>query len=78
MNNTKKRGIKVYISNSDLDFLIYLENKLGCTEDWSEDVCNLWLLNQKLLKQRELTNKKTREYIAARRKINKNYARGKK
>ena len=68
----------MYISNSDLEFLIQLENKLGCLLDWNEDVFKLWSLNEKLLKQRKANNEKTRKYIAERRKVNKNYARGKK
>ena len=68
----------MYISNADLEFLIQLENKLGCLLDWNEDVSRLWLLNEKLLKQRNARNEKTRKYIAERRKENKNYARGKK
>ena len=68
----------MYISNEDLEFLIQLENKLGCLLDWTEDVCKLWELNEKLLKQRKANNEKTRKYIAERRKKDKNYARGKK
>lgn len=65
----------MYISNKDLEFLIELENELGCSESWSDRVKQLWSLNEKLIKQREKQQKKTREYIAERRKTDKNYAR---
>lgn len=68
----------MYISNKDLEFLVKLENELGCSENWSERVKELWALNQKLIEQRDKTNKKVRESIAAKRKIDKNYARKKK
>lgn len=67
----------MYISTADLEFLIHLENKLGHVENWSDDVCKLWELNEKLLKQRRVNNEKTRKVIAERRKIDKNYARSK-
>lgn len=68
----------MYINNKDLEFLIQLENELGCDENWSDRVKQLWKLNEKLIKQREANNKKTREAIAEKRKIDKNYARRKK
>lgn len=68
----------MYINNKDLEFLIELENELGCDESWSDRVKQLWELNERLIKQRENGNKKTREAIAERRKIDKNYARSKK
>ena len=67
----------MYINNKDLEFLIELENELGCKENWSDRVKKLWELNEKLLKQRGLNNKKTREAIAEKRKTNKDYARPK-
>ena len=68
----------MYINNKDLEFLIKLENELGCDENWSDRVKQLWRLNEKLIKQREANNKKVRETIAERRKTDKNYARSKK
>ena len=72
----------MYINNKDLEFLIELENEIGCDENWSDRVKKLWKklweLNEKLIKQREENNKKTREAIAEKRKTNKNYARSKR
>lgn len=68
----------MYINNKDLEFLIELENELGCDESWSNRVKKLWKLNEKLIKQREENNKKTRKIIAEKRKTDKNYARSKK
>lgn len=68
----------MYINNKDLEFLIELENELGCDENWSDRVKKLWELNERLIKQREANNKKTREAIAEKRKTNKNYARSKR
>ena len=72
----------MYINNKDLEFLIELENEIGCGENWSDRVKKLWKklweLNEKLIKQREENNKKTRETIAEKRKTNKNYARSKR
>ena len=67
----------MYISNKDLEFLIELENELGCDESWSDRVSKLWTLNQKLIEQKEKSNKKVRETVAEKRKTNKNYARKK-
>lgn len=67
----------MHISVSDLEFLIHLENRLGCFENWSEDVTRLWKLNEKLIKQRDKTNKRTREYVAEQRKTNEFYGRSK-
>lgn len=67
----------MYINNKDLEFLIDLENELGCNENWSDRVRQLWELNERLIKQRENGNKKTREAIAEKRKMDKNYARSK-
>lgn len=67
----------MYISVEDLKFLIQLENKLGEKESWSKDVMRLWELNEKLIRQRGAANEKIRKAIAARRKIDKNYARSK-
>lgn len=72
----------MYINNKDLEFLIELENEIGCDENWSDRVKKLWKklweLNERLIKQREANNKKTREAIAEKRKTNKNYARSKR
>ena len=72
----------MYINNKDLEFLIELENKIGCDEYCSDRVKKLWKklweLNERLIKQRETNNKKTREAIAEKRKTNKNYARSKR
>ena len=68
----------MYINKKDLEFLIKLENELGCNENWSDRVKQLWELNERLIKQRESNNKKTREAIAEKRKKDKNYARSKK
>lgn len=67
----------MYINNKDLDFLIELEKELGCDENWTDRVKRLWELNERLIKQREAGNKKTREAIAKKRKTDKNYARSK-
>lgn len=67
----------MYINNDDLEFLIELENELGCKEDWSDTVSRLWRLNEKLIKQRKEENKRAREFIAEKRKTDKNYARSK-
>ena len=67
----------MYINNKDLQFLIKLENELGREENWSDRVQQLWELNERLMKQRENGNKKTREAVAERRKTDKNYARSK-
>ena len=50
----------MYINNEDLEFLIKLENELGCDENWSDRVKQLWKLNEKLIKQRESGNKKAK------------------
>jgi len=68
----------MYIKNKDLDFLIELENKLGNTEGWSEDTFKLWSLIDRLLKEREKTNKRTLNIITEKRKTNPNYGRSKK
>ena len=68
----------MHISIDDLNFLIELENKMGKEQNWSKDVIRLWELNDKLLRQREKGNEKTRNAIAERRKMDKNYARSKK
>ena len=67
----------MYINNKDLEFLIELEIALGCEENWSDRVKQLWELNERLIKQRENGNKKAREAIAEKRKTDKNYARSK-
>ena len=67
----------MYIKNKDLDFLIELENKLGNTEGWSEDTFKLWSLIDRLLKERENTNKRTLNIITEKRKTNPNYGRSK-
>ena len=67
----------MYINTKDLQFLIQLENELGCEENWSDRVNQLWELNERLIKQRENGNKKAREAIAEKRKTDKNYARSK-
>ena len=67
----------MYINNKDLEFLIELENELSCDKNWSDRVKQLCKLNKKLMNQREANNKKTREAIAEKRKIDKNYARSK-
>lgn len=68
----------MHITNNDLQFLIYLENKIGSAENWSKDTLQLWRLIEKLQKQRETENEKTRQAIAKKRKHNKNYARSKR
>lgn len=68
----------MYISVSDLEFLIHLENRLGASESWSADVERLWQLNDKLVRQRESMNEKTRRVVAERRKSDKTYGRSKK
>ena len=46
------------INDKDLEFLIHLENKLGEAESWSEDVRQLWELNEKLINQRNTPQKR--------------------
>lgn len=67
----------MHITIDDLNFLISLENRLGKAENWSDDVMRLWELNDKLLRQREASNEKTRVAVATRRATDKNYARSK-
>lgn len=67
----------MYIKNDDLDFLIHLENKLGQLENWSEDTTKLWELVDRLIAQRKSQNEYTRNHIAEKRKIDKNYGRKK-
>ena len=51
----------MHINNEDLELLIRLENKLGIMENWSEDVTKLWLLIEKLIRQRDVARKRTAE-----------------
>ena len=68
----------MHITNSDLELLIHLENKLGAQENWSDDVLALWGLVDRLVRQRDEGRVRTRTAIANRRKTDKNYARSKK
>lgn len=67
----------MYIINSDLQFLIGLENKLGIQEGWSEDVSRLWELIERMKNQADKTRAYTREHYRKMRMIDKNYGRGK-
>jgi hypothetical protein len=67
----------MYIGKRDLEFLIHLENRLGEFENWSDDVKQLWELNERLINERERLNSKTREIIAERRRHDVNYGRSK-
>lgn len=66
------------ITNKDLELLIWLENKMGCSEGWTDEVMELWKLIEKLQRQRDQQRQKTRIAIADGRKIDKNYGRSKK
>ena len=66
----------MYISKKDLEFLIELENELGCAENWSDRVKRLWEINENLISQRDARNKYARDYIAEKRKTDKTYAGG--
>lgn len=65
------------ITNSDLEFLIKLENKLGSTENWSEDVIGLWEMIEKLKAQKATSNEKIRNNIREKRKSDPGYGRSK-
>lgn len=65
------------ITNSDLEFLIKLENKLGSTENWSEDVIGLWEMIEKLKAQKARDNEKIRNNIREKRKSDPGYGRSK-
>lgn len=65
------------ISNSDLEFLIQLENKLGKQENWGEDVQKLWKLNEKLINQRKKDRERTRTFVSEKRKTDITYGRSK-
>ena len=65
------------ISNSDLDFLIQLEKKLGKKENWSWDACKLCALNAKLIRQRNKSRERTRNYVKEKRKTDITYGRSK-
>lgn len=67
----------MYLNNADLEFLIKLENKLGNSENWSEDVIGLWTLIEKLKEQKEKDNKKTWDKIQEKRKTDPDYGRSK-
>lgn len=68
----------MHITNKDLEFLIHLENKLGVIWNWSDDVCQLWEMIERLQAQREKTNKRTLEIITNKRKTDPTYGRSKK
>lgn len=65
----------MYINNKDSDFLIKLENKLMQDENYKKEFEQLWQLNKKLLQQKKVYNEKTRQAVAEKRKLDKNYAR---
>lgn len=67
----------MHINNKDLKFLIHLENKLGAIEGWSDDVCQLWEMVERLQTQKEKTNKRTLEIITNKRKTDPTYGRSK-
>lgn len=66
----------MHINNNDLDFLVELESKLFYIKKWHNDAMKLYEINEKLIKQREEYAKKSYDRIKAKRKTNKNYARG--
>ena len=68
----------MYLNNDDLAFLIRLENRLGSAENWSADVLQLWELIERLIKQQTEQREKARLAMAAGRKRDPNYGRGKK
>ena len=65
------------ITNSDLEFLIKLENKLGSPENWSEDVIGLWEMIERLKVQKVRSNEKIRNNIREKRKSDPGYGRSK-
>ena len=73
----------MYINNKDLELLIRLENKIGQESvkhprKWGDDLNALMNLIESLIEQRQAGRDKTREILRERRKIDKNYGRGKK
>lgn len=70
----------MYISKDDCEFLINLEKRL--TEEFDNDlhteIINLKNINKKLSADRERWNKRNAEWIAGKRKLDKNFGRTKK
>ena len=68
----------MYIKNEDLDFLIKLAARLDDIFDSNDkDVRNLQDLIGRLVNRRKNQNEYTRNFIAEKRKTDKNYARSK-
>lgn len=68
----------MYITKDDLNFLIDLETRLEAEFGFrDEDVQELYKLNDKLIKRCREQNEYTRQFVAERRKTDKNYARPK-
>lgn len=67
-----------YIKVDEIQKLIEVENYLGDKESWSDNTYKLWEVVEELLNRLRKDNKKAKEYMSAKRKINKNYGRSKK
>lgn len=67
-----------YIKVGEIHKLIEIENYLGEKEDWSDNTYKVWEIVDGLLNRLQKDNKKAKEYMRAKRKIDKNYGRKKK
>ena len=67
-----------YIKVGEIQKLIEIENYLGEKENWSDNTYKIWEIVEDLLGRLHRDNKKAKEYMSAKRKINKNYGRSKK
>lgn len=67
----------MYINKADLDTLIEIEQMLF-KRNMSKWFWKLYQINDRLIQDRNKTNKKVRTKIAEKRKTDKNYARSKK
>lgn len=66
------------ISNKELELLLEIEKHLWDDEKGFSLYLQLYQLNEKLVKAKELRNKKAKNRVAMKRKDNKMYARSKK
>ena len=67
-----------YIKVGEIQKLIEIENYLGEKENWSDNTYKVWEIVDGLLNRLHKDNKKAKEYMRAKRKIDKNYGRKKK
>lgn len=68
----------MYISNSDLDFLVGLEKTLGLYEYTQHEAKKLKKLTDKLIANRDKRRESIRNTVAKKRKADKTYGRSKK